>query len=117
MKTKEEVWISVIERLGFSQRKFSEMSNSDLSICVSTAMDEYASQFQPEWPNVKVIVKKFIDSDEPDTFIRNEHGVLMYYSHDKKSGINLESYFEDIVQYVYDEISANSPQPYNPTKS
>ena len=107
MKTKEEIQD---ECLSFHRSKLWKME-------INKAMDEYASQFQPEWPNVKVIVKKFIDSDEPDTFIRNEHGVLMYYSHDKKSGINLESYFEDIVQYVYDEISANSPQPYNPTKS
>ena len=105
MKTKEECLL----RNGVFKNDLNGYSTN-----VMKAMDEYASQFQQESPNVKDIVKKFIDSDEPDTFIRNEHGVLMYYSHDKQSGINLESYFEDLVQYVYDEMSAKSPQPYNP---
>lgn len=105
MKTKEECLL----RNGVFKNDLNGYSTN-----VMKAMDEYASQFQQELPKAKDIVKKFIDSDEPDTFIRNEHGVLMYYSHDKQSGINLESYFEDLVQYVYDEISAKSPQPYNP---
>jgi hypothetical protein len=106
MKPKEEI-LQEFDPTYYDQDDLSQPEYSKDSVLF--AMEQYASQFQQELPNVKDIVKKFIDSDEPDTFIRNEHGVLMYYSHDKQSGIKLESYFEDLVQYVYDEISAKSP--------
>lgn len=45
---------------------------------------------------VKEFVQRYINSHEPDTFARNENGLMMYQL--KHSGINLESFFEDIIE-------------------
>jgi hypothetical protein len=52
--------------------------------------------------NKKIIVKEFMASYEPDVFLTNEHGTYMYYSKNGASGINLESFFEDLVEHVLD---------------
>lgn len=48
------------------------------------------------------IVKKFIESYEPDTFVKNQHGVMIYTA--GPSSLNLESFFEDLVDFVIEEI-------------
>lgn len=53
--------------------------------------------------NKEEIVKRFMATYEPDTFLKNKHGVYLYYSQNGVSGINLESFFEDLVEYVLDQ--------------
>lgn len=49
------------------------------------------------------IVKEFIDNEE-DGFMKNKHGRYFYYSEDKSQGIDLECYFEDLIEFVVDYI-------------
>ena len=52
----------------------------------------------------KEIVKEFIESFESDTFVRNEQGVMLYkLGH---SGINLECFFEELVEFVREEYAS-----------
>jgi hypothetical protein len=48
--------------------------------------------------DIKQFVKKFIASHEPDTFIPDKNGNYMYYSENGVSGINLESFFESLLE-------------------
>ena len=47
-------------------------------------------------------VKDWMNSYEPDTFVKNEHGVYIYRA--GHSGINLESFFEDLLLDYIDSL-------------
>lgn len=48
----------------------------------------------------KELVRQFMASYEPDTFLKNEHGTYFYYSKNGVSGINLQCFFEDLAEHV-----------------
>jgi hypothetical protein len=52
---------------------------------------------------IKEFVKRYMQSHEPDTFIPNKHGAYIYYSENGVSGINLEAFFEEILEDFVEE--------------
>jgi hypothetical protein len=54
--------------------------------------------------NTKEFVKQFMASYEPDTFIKDKHGRYMYKSECGRSGINVEAFFEDLVEDLIEHL-------------
>ena len=56
---------------------------------------------------IKKFVEKWMQGHEPDTFVKNEHGIVMYT--DKHSSLNLTIFFENLLEdYV---VSLPDPTP------
>lgn len=52
---------------------------------------------------IKDCVKRFMASQEEDTFVPNKHGNFVYYSENGVSGINLTYIFEDLLEFALGE--------------
>jgi len=51
--------------------------------------------------DIEKFVEKFMASQEPDTFVKNEHGQYMYTA--ARTTLNLKTYFEDIIEAFIEE--------------
>lgn len=56
---------------------------------------------------IKEFVKEWMLSHEPETFIKDEHGYYFYYSRNGVSGINLEVFFEELLEDFCEKLAAS----------
>jgi hypothetical protein len=65
----------------------------------------------PEKPKIKTkeFVKKWMDGHGDDTFVKNKHGVYVYTDSTGASSLNLESFFEDIIDDYADQLKTELP--------
>jgi hypothetical protein len=65
---------------------------------------------------IEKIVKDFMSGHEEGTFVRNKNGVLMYYTEDKQTGLNLEVFFEDLLEYAFEYHASQLQQEWIPVE-
>jgi len=65
---------------------------------------------------IEKIVKDFMSGHEEGTFVRNKNGVLMYYTEDKQTGLNLEVFFEDLLEYALEYHASQFQQEWIPVE-
>ncbi len=61
--------------------------------------------FQQRKEHISAFVKQWMDGHEPDTFVKDDHGCVMYSA--KHSTINLTAFFENLIQDYLEENSLN----------
>ena len=62
---------------------------------VNAAEEVLKNVQKPTSVSAKEFVKKWMDGHEPDTFVKNEHGNVIYSA--KHSSINVTCFFEDLL--------------------
>jgi hypothetical protein len=67
---------------------------------ISDQIDRGLHQQKQEY--IKEFVKKWTDGQEPDTFVKNEHGNYIYSA--GYSSLNLVSFFEFLLEDYIDEL-------------
>lgn len=81
---------------------------------VIKAMKEYASQFtdasrrEISEDEINEFVKKWMDSHEPDTFVKNKRGVYIYCA--GHSYLNLTCFFNELLKEFIESTPFSQPQ-------